>query len=182
MGIYSNLHIILCLCGIWLIYAQYMRLVREKCRSELRDIRNSLFDFMHANDLSYSDASYVWARESMEAMIRSTNWITMFHIFSYFAEALQTNGLTEEDSTSFGDNELLAKKIMECQDQSIYVLKRYTITTGITGLICYILYYLCKTFSKARIFKENVNASIRKMVSTNFWSHSDMNNSHAMHY
>jgi len=78
----------LSLVALAVIYVKIFKPQREEsCRSDIRRIRDDLFDFMWKHGLDYSDPGYVHSRNLMNGMMRLTNCVGAFEFLFLMATA-----------------------------------------------------------------------------------------------
>jgi hypothetical protein len=124
--------------GMVLIGLTYCIIIRrqkaEKCRSEIRAIRDELFDFMWKNKLDFSEPAYVEARQAMNGLLRLTNSLN-----SVGCLYLMVSAHTKEAAFELLPESELREAVQESLSQSVRAYIQFTFFTGVTGLLMYTL-------------------------------------------
>jgi len=115
-----------------LIYCIIIRRQKaETCRSEIRAIRDELFDFMWKNKLDFSEPAYVEARQAMNGLLRLTNSLNSVGCL-YLMVSAQPN--KEAAFESLPDSEL-REAVQKSLSRSVRAYLQFTFFTGVTGLL-----------------------------------------------
>src|SRR5215467_2523928 len=61
----------------WLWYGPFARLRRDNFRSQIRRIREDLFDFMWKNGHDFGNPAYRATRQMLNGLIRSSNYLSI---------------------------------------------------------------------------------------------------------
>jgi hypothetical protein len=129
--------------GLVLIGAVYVFLIRrqsaEKCRSEIRTLRDELFDFMLRNKHDFSHPAYIEARQAMNGLLRLTNSLNSIGCLYLMVTSQPKKAAFE----SLPKAEL-REAIQHSLSRSVRAYYRYTFFTGVTGILMNTVYYVLR--------------------------------------
>ena len=119
--------------GIVLIGLIYCILIRrqkaQKCRSDIRAIRDELFDFMWKNKHDFAESAYVEARQAMNGLLRLTSSLNSLSCLCLMVSSTRKEAAFEQ----LPEGEL-RDAIRKALSRSVRVYLQFMFFTGIAGV------------------------------------------------
>lgn len=114
----------------WVLLRERLFLRRDLFRSDIRRIRDSLFDFVWENNLDYGDPAYQRVRLALNGLLRWSNSfsVPMFLVSMWYAR------YRSSDATPEASDPRLQEKINETVDAAAKRLIKFLFAEGGVGL------------------------------------------------
>lgn len=100
--------------ALWFLYFNlYQQYKVDKTRQELFAIRDEMFDFAAANNISFSHPAYIILRHTMNGMIRvahKINWYSVIIIVLFTPREIGTRDFSEQFKKAQSDVDLATRK------------------------------------------------------------------------
>jgi hypothetical protein len=114
---------------------------RDNFRSDIRALRDELFDFMWENKLQYDSSEYVETRQTLNGMMQISRTMTAGKFFVLCI----LHGMydTPEMEKSVSSNPLLSKKVVQIKARAVHRMLTFLFLEGTFG-------FLAKCVWKAR--------------------------------
>lgn len=107
-----------------------VRLRRDRLRSDIRAMRDDLFDFMWQNDRSFEDEQYQRARQTLNGMLVCSNYITPL----MFLSLVYHNSKHDMPSRDLSQlDPALRNKIDSTMSQAVNRLNHFLFLEGVLG-------------------------------------------------
>jgi len=124
------------------IYALYIRGRREQFRSDIRRMRDALFDLMWQNGYSFADPGYRATREMLNGLLRMSNTLSLsqllFMMYLYFRWNLA--GEAGQWNAKRSPNKQLDDKLEQIKKNAAARIVRFVFCEGFTGIAVLVLY------------------------------------------
>jgi hypothetical protein len=144
---------------VWRLHG---RLRRDRFRTNIRYLRDSLFDYMWKNGYSFDTPAYVETRRTLNGMLRASNWISpvTFLLTAFYAKRASASQSPLFEAIKAVEDEPLRSQLMKTIDDAVYRMVRFLFLETIVGRILLLVSGL-----KSRINLINrVLSNIRKWV------------------
>jgi hypothetical protein len=132
------------LAFVW--FYLFARLRRDNFRSEIRMIRDGLFDFMWKNGYSFDEPAYRETRQMLNGIIRLGNTLSPM---SWFAAAYMVVLAEEAGHKSPAHSELpkgpLGEELKRVRELAFHITLQFVFLSGIFGLFVRGWFYLFRT-------------------------------------
>jgi hypothetical protein len=130
---------------------------RDNFRSDIRRIRDELFDFIWKNGYSFDEPAYVEARQTLNGLLRLSNRITPFMSMVAVVYFFRYDGRLKDKNQNWLDDIAdaeLKNQIRQTVFDAITRTFRYALLEGATGVVfratCSSLVLLARTFRVIR--------------------------------
>jgi hypothetical protein len=118
---------------------------RDNFRSDIRRVRDELFDFMWKNGLSYETKAYRDARQFLNGTLRMSDHLTaaMFLLGAFYLKWYEIE--TDDGRPSF-DNcpKVLRDKLQSVYEAAVRRMLKYMFTEGTLGLLLRVVVLACR--------------------------------------
>lgn len=142
---------------VWLWLGPLAALRRDNYRSDIRDIRDDLFDFMLEGGYSFESPAYREVRQTLNGMLRWSNVINgpKFLISIYYSSKYGVNSDRTSCLLKEGDEGLRAK-IEEVRNAAVHRTLKFVFLEGLTGATVIALLGVLSLFKLAQRVKRAV--------------------------
>jgi hypothetical protein len=126
----------------WLLFYQAGIMRRDRFRSDIRRIRNNLFDFMWENGFDFKDPAYVATRQAMNGVLRLSSTLSSVKYFVAFCIHYDDEPIEHPKSK----DPRIQRELDEAMRQVVQRLLVFLFLEGTAGLIVRCTNMLLKLF------------------------------------
>ena len=125
---------IVMLLFVWRLHG---RLRRDQFRTNIRYLRDSLFDYMWKNGYSFDTPAYVETRRTLNGMLRASNWISpvTFILAAVYARRASVSQSPLFETLQKVEDESLRNQLTKTIDDAVYRMVRFLFVETIAGRI-----------------------------------------------
>lgn len=137
----ASIGLLLC---VW--YFGFRRMRADDFRSDIRRMRDDLFDFMVANNLDFQSESYRCTRDFLNGLLRISNLLGPVVFLLFIREA--SKGETPSDSEPKAEEDPLATKLRQTRERAIERTVQFTFVR-FTGFFVLVILAVLRFVPKA---------------------------------
>ncbi len=132
------------------LYFPFARLRREEFRTDIRTLRDELFDFMWKNGYDFNSVPYRATRQALNGMIRMSNTLNPFMFASSAARfnELKKHGYRESSPLdAVASDPKIQEKILEIRQRAINRVLHFVFKEGLSGAIIWAVLHAATVFA-----------------------------------
>lgn len=135
---------------------------RDNFRSDIRRIRDGLFDYMWQISLDFRDPAYRSARQSLNGLLRLSNSISPLKFFITVTLCREMAPPIQPESP----NHELQKEIERARDRATHRLIHFLFLEGFVGVFVRMLLRCLAWVSRIRDLKDRVNNGAQRLINS----------------
>jgi hypothetical protein len=149
-------YFILTECLISLVIMAYIwffplnRLRRDNFRSDIRRIRDELFDFMFENKYDFSIPAYIQTRQTLNGILRLSNNLSVLSFFINIIFIAKRISLEYDPNISIDkiQDEQLKKKLTDVLSSAVIRILKFTFMEGTPKIFTMFVFYIFKLLKR----------------------------------
>lgn len=158
---------VIAIAMLWIIWGVlFPRLRRDNFRTDIRNIRDDLFDYMWKNNLSFSNASYTETRDKLNDILVLSNYLTAvrFILMMWFSFKLKHHGYHTSSLLSRSEPGALHDRLDQALNDAGNRLFYFVFLEGGKGMAFRVMMLLVWVIGRANNVRESAMRSSRAIA------------------